>query len=271
MMDTQKRLGKFFKKTRLLYGLFSWFSSKLSANMVLVIFLIVAAYFIGSLRTEVAYLKKTPRTPQAVSTAAQTPAGSQVATLPTGNVPEVTGKDHTRGNKNAQVVLIEYSDFECPFCKRFHPTMQQILAEYGSKVAWVYRHYPLDFHANAQKEAEASECAGELGGNAKFWEYTDKIFERTQSNGTGFALTALVPLASELGLDSPKFKQCLDSGKYTKHAKDEMAAGQAAGIRGTPGTFVLANGKAVDTIHGALPLEQIKQRVDAALGGSGSQ
>lgn len=269
-MDTQKRLGKFFKKTRLLSGLFSWLSSKLSANTILIIFLIVSAYLIGSLRTEVAYLKKSPQITPA-STQAPTQPSQLAPQPPTGAVPEITEKDHIKGNRNAQVFLVEYADFECPFCKRFHPTMQQILVDYGGKVAWVYRHYPLDFHANAQKEAEAAECAGELGGNAKFWEYTDKIYERTQSNGTGFALETLVPLATEVGLDGAKFKQCLDSQKFAKHVKDEFAAGQAAGIRGTPGTFVLAKGRAVDTIHGALPLDQIKQRVDAALGGSGSQ
>ena len=134
---------------------------------------------------------------------------------PTGAVPPVTKEDHVRGDKNAELTWIEYSDFECPFCKRFHPSMLQMMDEYKGQVKWVYRHFPLSFHANAQKEAEASECAAELGGNDAFWKYTDAIFERTAANGTGFALDALVPLAKELGLSESKFKNCLDSGKYS--------------------------------------------------------
>lgn len=115
-------------------------------------------------------------------------------------VPVVTDKDHTKGNKNADVVMIEYSDFECPFCKQFQPTVKQILDNYKDKILFVYRHYPLPFHANAQKEAEASECASEFGGNDGFWKYAEAIYERTSSNGTGFALSKLDPLALELGI-----------------------------------------------------------------------
>ncbi|MCL4419219.1 DsbA family protein, partial [Patescibacteria group bacterium] len=180
-------------------------------------------------------------------------------------VPAVTDKDHILGNKNADVVLVEYSDFECPFCKRFHSTMQQVVKEYGNKVAWVYRQYPLGFHANAQKEAEATECAVEQGGNEAFWKYSDKIMERTTSNGTGFALDKLVPLATELGLDSNKFKQCLDSGKYAQHVKDDMAGGQKAGIQGTPGTVIIGKNGKKEFIGGALPIEQIKPLIDKVL------
>lgn len=183
---------------------------------------------------------------------------------PSGPVPPVTKDDHIIGSSNAKVVLIEYSDLECPFCQRFHPTMQQAVKEYGDKVAWVYRHYPLSFHANAQKEAEASECAAELGGNKAFWNYIDKIFERSTVGGTGFALDKLVPLAKELGLNESKFKNCLDSGKHAKTVQDQLNGGSAAGVQGTPGTFVVGkNGSQL--IPGALPYESIKQAIDAAL------
>lgn len=180
-------------------------------------------------------------------------------------IPPVTDKDHILGSKNADVVLVEYSDFECPYCKRFHPTMQQVTKEYGSKVAWVYRHYPLGFHANAQKEAEATECANELGGNEAFWKYAEKIFERTTSNGMGFALDQLVPLATEIGLDGSKFKQCLNSGKYTQHIKEDMEGGAKAGIQGTPGTAIIGKNGKKEFIGGALPYEQIKPLIDKVL------
>jgi protein-disulfide isomerase len=182
---------------------------------------------------------------------------------PTGPVPPVTKQDHVRGT--GPITLVEYSDFECPFCKRLHPTMLQIMNDYKGKVRWVYRHFPLGFHANAQKEAEATECANELGGNNAFWAYVDKIFERTQGNGTGFALDALTPLAKELGLNEGAFKKCLDSGKYAKHVQDEMTAGGAAGVTGTPGTFIIGKDGKAELISGALPYQQIKTLLDAAL------
>ncbi|MBI4281120.1 thioredoxin domain-containing protein [Candidatus Uhrbacteria bacterium] len=184
---------------------------------------------------------------------------------PSGGVPVVTDNDHARGDRNAPITLIEYSDLECPFCRQFHPTMKQILEAYPGEVRWVYRHFPLSFHANAQKEAEATECAAELGGNGAFWAYTDAIFDRTTSNGQGFPLANLVPLAKELGLNEQKFKDCLDSDKYASYVRDQMAAGASAGITGTPGTFVVDAAGNSQLIPGALPFESVKQVVDSLL------
>lgn len=194
------------------------------------------------------------------------PTANPPAAQPTaGEVPTVTDEDHIRGDKNAPVTFIEYSDFECPFCKKFAPTVDKILEEYDGGVRVVYRHFPLSFHANAQKEAEASECANELGGNDAFWEFHDAIFERTTANGTGFALSALTPLAEELGLNGKKFQECLDSGKYASHVQADMSGGQAAGISGTPGSIIIdAKGNA-QLVSGAVPYESIKVILDAAL------
>lgn len=181
------------------------------------------------------------------------PTGSQPPAVPRKVDIVIKPDDHIRGAKDASVTLVEYSDLECPFCKRFHTPMQQLLQEYGSGVRWVYRHFPLSFHANAQKEAEATECAGKLGGNDAFWAYVDKIFERTTSNGTGFALEALVPLAKELGLDEGKFKACLENGEFAAHVQQDLQEGTAFGVSGTPTTFV--NGQPVE---GAVPYDQLK-------------
>lgn len=184
---------------------------------------------------------------------------------PLNSIPDITDKDHIRGNRNAKLVLVEYSDLECPFCKKFHPTMKQVLKEYGDKVAWIYRHYPLPFHPNAQKEAEASECAAEQGGNITFWNYIDAILDRTSSDGTGFALEKLIPLAEELGLDGTKFKTCLDSGTYAKKIKVEIDSAAKGGVNGTPTTIIIpATGKR-GIISGALPFEEIKQQLDQIL------
>ncbi len=207
---------------------------------------------------------KVAQAPQQPSTAPQ-PSRQPAPQAPSGPVPPVTNTDHVRGDKNAKLTWIEYSDTECPFCKRFHPTMLKMIDEYKGKVKWVYRHYPLSFHQNAQKEDEASECANELGGNDAFWRYLDKIFERTTSNGTGFALDQLVPLAKELGLNEAKFKSCLDSGKYAAHVQADMTGGSNAGVNGTPGSFLIGKDGKVQLISGAVPYEQVKAAIDAAL------
>lgn len=232
-------------------------------NPFLVGALVVSAFIIGSLFTKVQYLEKGV---SPLSATNPSPATQQPAAVPaTGKIKQVTDKDHIRGNKNAKVTLVEYSDLECPFCKSFHPTMKQVMDTYGDKVRWVYRHYPLSFHANAQKQAEASECVAELGGDDKFWEFIDKIFERTTSNGTGFALTALGPLAAEIGVNQSQFQSCLDSGKYTKLVQDQIADGTTGGVSGTPSTFI-GNGKSENKlVVGAVPIDQLKQPIDEAL------
>lgn len=244
-----------------------------SVKTLLIVLLIIAAFLIGSLWTNVQYLKKgvttnNPSTREAASNPTNPPAvGVAVSpTLTASVVPQLTKDDHIWGNNKAQLVVFEYSDLECPFCKRFHPTMEQVIDTYKNKVMWVYRHFPLSFHANAQKEAEASECANEQGGNDVFWKYIDKIFEKTTSNGTGFALDQLVPLAKELGLDTVKFKDCLDTGKYTKLVQDQMTKGQNEGVTGTPGNIVvnLKTGK-TQVIPGAVSFDQVKVVIDQML------
>ena len=178
---------------------------------------------------------------------------------------DITEKDHIRGNKNAKVTLVEYSDFECPFCQRFHPVTQELLKTYGDKIRLVYRHFPLSFHANAQKEAEASECIAELGGNDAFWNYVDAIFERTTANGTGFALDKLGPLAAELGINQAEFQTCLDSNKYEQLVKDQIADGTTAGVSGTPSTFIINSKGESQLIVGAQPTETLKTAIDSSL------
>ncbi|MBI5023320.1 MAG: thioredoxin domain-containing protein [Candidatus Magasanikbacteria bacterium] len=182
-----------------------------------------------------------------------------------GTVAPVTDRDHSRGPADAQITLIEYSDFECPFCKKFHSTMKEVYDTYPGKIKWVYRHYPLSFHANAGKEAEATECAYELGGHEKFWQYADKIYERTTSNGTGFALADLPKLAAELGLNKSAFETCLNSNKYASYVAKSLQDGQTAGVKGTPGTIIISTKGELLLVKGALPLNMMKDLVDKAL------
>ncbi len=176
-------------------------------------------------------------------------------------------RDHIYGNPDAVVSLIEYSDFECPFCKRFHITAKEIVDAYDGRVNWVYRHFPLAFHnPGAQLQAEASECAAALGGNDAFWKYTDTIYERTTSNGEGFPVDGLIPLAREIGLDGDAFGNCLKERRYAKRVEEDFEEGVRIGIRGTPGNILLNNESGtVIPRPGAAPFDTLKQIIDRLL------
>jgi len=174
--------------------------------------------------------------------------------------PSVNADDYVRGNPDAPITIVEYSDLECPFCKQFHSTLQQALTDYGDQVRWVYKHFPLDaLHSKADKEAEAAECAGELGGSEKFWAYIDRIFAVTPSNN-GLDLALLPQIAKEIGLDQAAFEGCLNSGKYAEKVEKQYQEGLRLGVNGTPGSFV--NGTPV---RGALPYENLKAIIEAEL------
>lgn len=182
------------------------------------------------------------------------------------------GRDHIFGNPNAEISLIEYSDFECPFCKRFHETAKQVVQAYGGKVNWVYRHFPLYFHnPAAQREGEAAECAAELGGNSAFWRYADFIYARTSLGGTGVPEEQLPEMAASIGLDKARFAEYLRSGRKTTRVNEDYVDGQAIGVRGTPGN-VLRNNRtgAVILRIGAVPFGQIKAEIDWLLGQGGA-
>lgn len=188
-----------------------------------------------------------------------------------GKVKQVDSKDHVLGNPDATVKVVEYSDFECPFCKSFHPTMKQVMDEYGKdgNVAVVYRHFPLDsLHSKARKEAQASECANEIGGNDAFWAYADRLFEIAPSNDR-LDLTLLPKIAEEIGLDRARFEKCLTGdargGKYADHIEADYQNATASGGTGTPYTVVIAaNGKTFP-INGAQPYRVVKSIIDMAL------
>lgn len=167
--------------------------------------------------------------------------------------------DHIYGDPNAPFTLVEYSDFECPYCKRFHFSAKEFVDKNNGKVNWVYRHFPLSFHnPGAQKEAEASECAAEQGGNDSFWKYTNTLYMRTKAGGKGFPIAKLIPLAEEIGLDKNTFEKCLTSGKMANRVAADLKNGSAAGITGTPGN-ILVNNKTNSSLflNGAVSLQKL--------------
>ncbi|MFA5954711.1 MAG: DsbA family protein [Patescibacteria group bacterium] len=179
------------------------------------------------------------------------------------SVAAVTDKDHIRGDVNASIVVVEYSDTECPFCKQFHATMEQLYQNNKGTMAWVYRHFPLaSLHSKAPHEAEATECAGELGGNDKFWAYLDEMFNRTGSNNS-LPETELPKIATAVGLNEKAFNDCLASGRYTQKVQSQYDEAVAAGGSGTPYSVIIANGQNTP-VNGAVPLAQLQTIIDSA-------
>jgi protein-disulfide isomerase len=217
-------------------------------SAVLAVLLVVSVYMNYS-------LVKTALAKPGTQIAAPTPTAAAAADEPAAKKVDITLKesDHIRGSKNAPVIIVEYSDFECPYCKRAAPTVEEIRKTYGDKVAIVFRQFPLGFHANAKPAAMATECAAEQG---KFWEYHDILFDKSP------ALTQndLISYAKSLSLDEKKFTDCLTSKKYEGKVNSDMSEGQTLGVQGTPAFFINGN-----LISGAYPFSEFKKRIDAEL------
>lgn len=202
-------------------------------------------------------------------TASGTQAGDAPSTASTEvKLAPVSEKDHILGKPDAPVVIVEFSDLECPYCKAFHETMHKIISEYGKtgQVAWVYRHFPLDsVHPKARAEAEAAECAAELGGNTAFWNFIDKVFAVTPSNN-GLDLETLPDIAEGIGLDRAAFESCTASGRHADAVEASVRDGIAANVTGTPqSVLITAKDGRKYTISGAQSYDTVKKIVDAAL------
>ncbi len=166
--------------------------------------------------------------------------------------------DAVKGSSDATVTIVEFSDYQCPFCVRFYKeTLGQIDDQYikTGKVKMIYRDFPLGIHQYAQKAAEAAECAGEQN---KYFEMHNKLFDKGVDGG----VAAYKKYAGELGLNQGDFDSCIDSGQMAEEVAKDMQDGQRAGITGTPGFFI--NGKLV---KGAQPFSVFKTEIDAALNG----
>jgi len=167
---------------------------------------------------------------------------------------EVTdGGRPVRGSSNASVEVVEFSDFQCPFCQRANPVVEQVLKTYGNKIKFVYRHYPLPNHPNARPAAEAAACAEVQG---KFWEYHDQLF----ANGSKLTDADLKAHAATVGLDTAKFNTCFDNKQQKPGVDADIAAADKVGVTGTPAFFI--NGRAIE---GAQPFEAFKRVIDEEL------
>jgi protein-disulfide isomerase len=178
----------------------------------------------------------------------------------------VRANDRIRGDiSTAQIAVIEYSDSDCPFCERFHATMEQIMTDYNGKVAWVYRYFPLSIHPNATTEAVALECVGSLGGNSAFASYLDKLMTVTlnpdpQSN------KALTTYAGDAGVDKKLFESCMKGTTASDRVAADSKEAQSIGAQGTPFSIIvnLKTGT-YDVVAGAYPIADVKAKIDALL------
>ncbi|PIR37939.1 MAG: disulfide bond formation protein DsbA [Candidatus Zambryskibacteria bacterium CG10_big_fil_rev_8_21_14_0_10_42_12] len=183
------------------------------------------------------------------------------------NVRPIDETDHILGNPDADIIIVEYSDTECPFCKQFHNTMHQIMDQYGAdgKVAWVYRHFPIpQLHPNAPKQAEALECAARIGGNDAFWKYTDRVYEITPSNN-GLDMALLPQIAAEIGLDKVAFEGCLNNGTTKERVDADALNAVEVGGRGTPTSVLITKSGKKALIPGAYPYQNMVTIIEEAL------
>jgi len=175
---------------------------------------------------------------------------------PKGKVIEVkvTDDDASKGSKSAKVTVVEFSDFQCPFCKRAAGNWEAIVKAYGDKVRVVFKHFPLiQIHEAAYKAAQAAQCMNDQG---KFFEYHDKLF----ANNTALTEADLKKYVTELGGDVAKFTDCLTKGKYKAKVDKDMADGQKYGVSGAPTYFINGN-----MVVGAVSFDELKQAIDGAM------
>ncbi len=234
---------------------------KINVVWILVVLLILASFLIGVLVTKVTYLEKGSTT----TAAGDQQIGDNLAPqAPSGPVDVAVGHLPPLGDKDAPVTIVEFSDFQCPFCKSlFDNTLPQIKKDYidTGKAKFYYRHFPLtSIHPNAQLAAEASECANDQD---KFWEYHDQLFiNQTQWEllSEDEATAKFTDYAGSTGISVNEFSDCLTSGKFADSVNEDLNDGTAAGVDGTPGTFI--NGYLT---VGAVPYEQFKAEIEARL------
>ncbi len=234
----------------------------IAVYVILGLLVVGTSFYTGYLTGENQQLKEVARAPVAAPSpsapSAQVPSAPQQA--PPAVKADVAEGRYVLGEQNAPVTIVEFADYQCPFCKRFYDqTEQQIIDQYvkTGKARYSVRHFPLSFHQNAQKASEAAECAGKQN---KFWEMHKVLYANSQADGTGLNIADLKQYAADLKLDTAKFNSCLDSGETANLVQKDFSEGQSAGVSGTPSFYV--NGQ---QIVGAQPFSSFQAAVEGAL------
>jgi len=218
---------------------------------------VAAAFYIGKLSTQVKYFEESAQLGAAPNGAAPVdapaPQPEDISSLEF-----LTDGDHVRGNVNAKIAIIEYSDYDCPFCGTFHETAKAVVEESAGEVMWIYRHFPLDgLHPEARSKAIASECAAKVGGEDAFWAFSDAIFE------SPVALSNINSIASNIGIDVNAFSSCLASEETANEVDYDIKTASDVGVQGTPGNYVVnLETESVIPLRGAEPIQNVKDTID---------
>jgi protein-disulfide isomerase len=177
----------------------------------------------------------------------------------------ITNADWILGSQNPKVTFLVYSDIECPYCQMYHETLTRVVENYGNDVRLVWRHFPLtSLHPNAVKVAEATECAGDLGGNEVFWSFVDKLMDLAGSS-SGIELARLPDVAESMGLNKNSFVSCLDSGRYESKVIEHVNDAYSAGAEGTPYSIIMTQDGEFIPVSGAVQFEQIQGFLEEVL------
>lgn len=233
--------------------------------MLMVLTSFIGGFFVGSIWTENQLLRTggLAAAGAAVPAAGQPAAAGEPVAPPIENMPEITSADHVFGTAKAKVTIVEYSDMNCPFCRKFHPTMKQLIADYGDDVAWVYRHFPFQGQ-NSTDAAVVSECIADSKGNDAFWKFIDSVTKKSDLDG-GLSPAIIVSAAGEAGLSEAQVTACKADTKFQQIVTAQRDGGAAAGVTGTPASIIVTADGPQEFISGALPIEQLKTSVDKYL------
>ena len=230
-------------------------------TLVIVVLLVLAAFILGMNWEEILGRQEKAQTPETQPVAQDNQTPPEPAVLGETQVAEIEeGGAAVKGNENAPVTIVEFSEYQCPFCKRYvDESYQKIFEEYGDQIRYIFRDYPLEFHQHAQKTAEAARCAGDQN---QYWSMHDLLFSQRDEWANEAKIDSLLAdYASQLSLDKAEFNSCLTSGKHTQAVKDDLDLGKKIGVSGTPSFFI--NGQ---KLVGAHPFENFKKIIDEELG-----
>jgi len=187
------------------------------------------------------------------------------------NIPEISDKDHIQGSKKADIQMILYSDFQCSYCQRWHPTFNTLIEKYGDQITFVYRHFSLGF-SYSDKLAQASECVADIAGEDAFWKFSDKIYEKlidksiyTDEEFTNITDDTILTIAANAGASLSQVQSCLKSQEKASVISEMMLGAQSAGIGSTPNTVIVSKKAGRELIPGAISLEEVEALLEKHL------